>query len=322
MLTAAIFPVEEKAFEDYGKAFLHLETGDGAGVEDELQVFSNVNRDADDSDNSMAVTEAWCEHYFKGIPVKLMAGKIDGTILVDTNEYANDETTQFLGRFFRNSPVIEFPDNAAGLRLELELMDYLNLRLLMMDGDNDWEDVADDGFYAAQLNIKPGLFERGGNYRLIGWLSGRDHTKWDNPASTKEKTYGFGLSVDQELSDSLGAFLRYGWQDPDVYLNSEAFSLEQAWSAGIHAAGTRWNRKDDVLGLAIGQVMPSDKYKGAGTDLNAKDEGHVEAYYNCKVNSHLALTPDLQIIWNPYGDDAANGESTITVIGIRGQVDF
>ncbi len=49
----------EKAFDDYGLAFIHLETGDGAGVEDELRVFSNVNRDADDLDNSVSVTEAW-----------------------------------------------------------------------------------------------------------------------------------------------------------------------------------------------------------------------------------------------------------------------
>lgn len=76
------------------------------------------------------------------------------------------------------------------------------------------------------------------------------------------------------------------------------------------------------MGLAIGQAMPSSKYKDAGSNLSTKDEGHFEAYYNYKVNDHLTLTPDLQLIWNPYGDDATNGKSTITVIGMRGQVDF
>ncbi|MBU3911916.1 MAG: carbohydrate porin [Candidatus Omnitrophica bacterium] len=312
----------EKEFEDYGKAFLHVETGDGPGVEDELQVFSNVNRDADDSDNSMAVTEAWYEHCFKAAPAKLMAGKIDGTILIDTNEYANDETTQFLGRMFRNSPTIEFPDNAAGLRLEIEPSDLVNIKFLMMDGDNDWEDVAEDGFYGTQLNIRPGIFGRNGNYRIIGWLSDREHTKWQDSTSAKEKAYGFGLSLDQELTDVLGIFMRYGWQDPDVYLNGEAFSLEQAWSAGIQLKGRLWNREDDMLGLALGQVTPSGEYKKAGSNLSAKDEGHFEAYYNYKVNEHLTLTPDLQVIWNPYGDDAVNGKSNIAIIGMRGQVDF
>ena len=312
----------EKEFENYGKAFLHVETGDGPGVEDELRVFSNANRDADDSDSSMSVTEAWYEHYFNAAPIKLMAGKIDGTILVDTNEYANDETTQFLGRAFRNSPVIEFPDNAAGMRLEIQPSDKVNARFLMMDGDSDWEDVAEQGFYAIQLNLKPGFMEKPGNYRLIGWLSDREHTKWLDPAATKENSYGFGLSFDQEITDVLGAFLRYGWQDPDVYLNGEDFSLEQAWSAGIQLKGSLWNREDDVFGIAMGQVIPSEEYKKAGTDLKAKDEGHFEAYYNYKVNENLTLSPDIQVIWNPYGDDATNGKSTITVVGMRGQLDF
>jgi len=312
----------EKEFEDYGMAFIHFETGDGAGVEDELQVFSNVNRDADDSDNAIALTEAWYEHYFQSIPASLMVGKIDGTVLVDTNEYANDEATQFLGRIFRNSPTIKFPDNAAGFCFGVEPIDVMDVQLLLMDADGDWEDIVDEIFFAGQLNFKPNLFERNGNYRVLGWLNDRDHTKWKDSAQKKEKTYGVGISFDQELTDDLGAFLRYGWQDPDVYLNGESFSLEYAWSTGLQLKGTGWGREDDVLGLAVGQAMPSDEYKKAGSNLNAKDEGHFEAYYNYKVNDHLTLTPDLQIIWNPYGKDATNGSDTIVVGGVKGQVDF
>ena len=312
----------EKEFEDYGMAFIHFETGDGAGVEDELQVFSNVNRDADDSDNAIALTEAWYEHYFQSIPASLMVGKIDGTVLVDTNEYANDEATQFLGRIFRNSPTIKFPDNAAGFCFGVEPIDVMDVQLLLMDADGDWEDIVDEIFFAGQLNFKPNLFERNGNYRVLGWLNDRDHTKWKDSAQKKEKTYGVGISFDQELTDDLGAFLRYGWQDPDVYLNGESFSLEYAWSTGLQLKGTGWGREDDVLGLAVGQAMPSDEYKKAGSNLNAKDEGHFEAYYNYKVNDHLTLTPDLQIIWNPYGKDATNGSDAIVVGGIKGQVDF
>jgi len=312
----------EKEFEDNGMAFIHLETGDGAGVEDELQLFSNVNRDADDSDNSVSLTEAWYEHYFKTAPAGLMVGKIDGTVLVDINEYANDECAQFLGRIFRNSPTIEFPDNSAGFCLSVELQDFMDIQVLLMDADSDWEDIVDDIFFATQLNLKPNLFERNGNYRILGWLNNREHTKWDDSISTKEKSYGFGISFDQELTDSLGAFLRYGWQDPDVYLSGESFSLEHAWSVGLQLKGTNWDREEDTLGFAVGQAMPSDEYKKAGSNLNAKDEGHFEAYYNYKVNEHLTLTPDLQIIWNPYGKDATNGSDTIVVGGVKGQVDF
>jgi len=312
----------KKDFDDYGKALIHIEPGDGQGVEDELQVFSNVNRDSNDTDNSGLVTEVYYEHYFKSVPLNLAFGKMDGTILIDTNTIANDETTQFLGRIFRNSPVIEFPDNTLGLKMDIKFVDFLEARFLMMDADTDWEDIGDEGFFATQWNLKPHLFERDGNYRIIGWLNDSHHTKWDNPSDNKKSSYGFGVSVDQGITDSLGIFLRYGWQDPDVYLNSQSFSLEQSWSMGLQFNGDIWGRNNDVLGLAIGQVMPSNKYKKSDPNLKAKDEGHFEAYYNYKVNPHLTLSPDIQIIWNPYGGDAQNGDDTITVLGLRGQVDF
>ena len=312
----------EKTFGDYGLAFLHLESGDGAGVEDELKVFSNVNRDADDSDNSVSVTEVFYEHYFKAVPLTLTFGKIDPTGYLDTNEYANDECTQFLGRVFRNSPVVEFPDdNAAGIRVAIEPVDFLGVELAVMDANADWEDAFDNMFFAGQLNFKPNLLERSGNYRVYGWLNDKDHIKWDDASKAKEESYGFGLSFDQEITDVLGVFARYGWQNPEVYADGSDFSLEQSWSAGIQLAGSLWGRADDIFAVAFGQVIPSDDYKKAN-DLKARTEEHLEAYYNVKVNDHLSVSPDVQVIWVPYGGDAINGDKTIFVGGVRAQVDF
>ncbi|MBC8458483.1 MAG: carbohydrate porin, partial [Deltaproteobacteria bacterium] len=312
----------EKKFDDYGMAFIHLETGDGAGVEDELQVFSSVNRDADDSDSSVSVTEAWYEHYFRTLPLTLTFGKIDPTGYVDTNEYANDECTQFLGRIFRNSPVVEFPDdNAAGVRVAIEPVDFLDIELATMDANADWEDAFDNIFFSGQLNFKPNILDRPGNYRFYGWLNDKDYIKWDDAAKTKEENYGFGLSFDQELTDVLAAFARYGWQNPEVYADGADFSLEQSWSAGIQLAGGLWGRDDDIFAIAFGQVIPSDDYKKANS-VKADSEEHLEAYYSFKVNDHLTVSPDLQVIWDPYGGDATNGDKTIFVGGIRTQVDF
>ncbi|MFC1645842.1 carbohydrate porin [Candidatus Omnitrophota bacterium] len=312
----------EKKFDDYGTAFIHLETGDGAGVEDELQVFSSVNRDADDSDSSVSVTEAWYEHYFSALPLTLTFGKVDPTSYVDTNEYANDECTQFLGRIFRNSPVVEFPDdNAAGVRAAIEPVDFLDVELAAMDANADWEDAFDNIFFSGQLNFKPNILDRPGNYRIYGWMNDKDHIKWDNAAKTKEENYGFGLSFDQELTDVLAAFARYGWQNPEVYADGSEFSLEQSWSTGIQLAGSLWGRDEDVFAIAFGQVMPSDDYKKANS-VKADSEEHLEAYYSFKVNEHLTVSPDIQVIWDPYGGDATNGDKTIFVGGVRAQVDF
>ncbi|MCK5492526.1 MAG: carbohydrate porin, partial [Candidatus Omnitrophica bacterium] len=54
----------------------------------------------------------------------------------------------------------------------------------------------------------------------------------------------------------------------------------------------------------------------------ADPEGHIELYYSYKVNDHLTISPDMQIIMNPYGGDASNGDGTIVIGGLRGQVDF
>ena len=312
----------EKKFDDYGMAFIHLETGDGAGVEDELQVFSSVNRDVDDSDNGVSVTEVWYEHYFSALPLTLTFGKIDPTGYLDTNEYANDECTQFLGRIFRNSPVVEFPDdNAAGVRVAIEPVDFLGIELAAMDANADWEDAFDNIFFSGQLNFKPNIFERPGNYRFYGWLNDKDHIKWDDTLKTKEESYGFGLSFDQEITDVLGAFARYGWQNPEVYADGSDFSLEQSWSAGIQLVGGLWGRDDDIFAVAFGQVIPSDDYKKANS-VKADSEEHLEAYYSFKVNDHLTVSPDIQVIWDPYGGDATNEDKTIFVGGVRAQVDF
>jgi len=311
----------EKKFNDYGLAFIHVETGDGAGVEDELKVFSNVNRDADDSDNSVSLTEAWYQHYFKSVPVSIMAGKIDGTVIIDSNEYANDECTQFLGRMFRNSPTIELPDNSAGAWINLAPAEFAEFDIVWMEADGDWEDIANDPFFATQVNFKPNLLNRPGNYRLYGWINASEHTKWNNISKTQEEGYGFGISFDQELTDIFGIFARYGWQDPDVYKNGSDFSLEHAYSIGLQVKGTPWGRDEDILACAFGQIFPSDEYKKIN-NVKAKSEERLEVYYNLKVNDHLTLSPDLQVIWDPYGSDVMNGNKTIIVGGLRGQVDF
>jgi len=323
-----------KEFGDYGIAFVHLETGDGTGVEDELEVFSNVNRDADDSDNAVSLSELWYEGYLFDKQLTLTAGKIEPPCYVDQNEIAHDEHTQFLGRIFRNAPTIDFPDNTAGVRALFTpaQTSCLELEAQVVDGDGDWEDIGDHIFTTYQASIKPQLFNRDGNYRIYGWYNDTKYTDWADSSKTNEDKYGFGLSIDQQLTDVFIAFGRYGWADPDVYdpdITSSSganYSLEHTWSIGGQLNGEFWGRDEDHIGAAIGMAIPSDEYKNAGSNLNADDEGHFELYYLWQVNEHLALSPDLQVIWDSFGSDYTinntRRDNTITVIGCRGQVDF
>lgn len=301
----------EKNFQDYAKAFIHLEMGDGTGLDsDELDLFSGVNRDTGDSDSRLEATEVWYEHYLNNKQLTLTLGKLDPTCYLDNNAIANDETTQFLSFAFRNSAAIEFPDNAPGLRISLSPSSLIEINAGILDDDADWEDVGDDLFSFTQVNLKPNFLDREGNWRLYGWYDNSRHTTHDS-SKVQEPNYGFGLSLDQELTDVITVFSRFGWQDPDVS------QVKRAWSTGLQIVGEPWGRSNDVLGIAIGQNIISDDYGKAGNPDDS--EGHFELYYNLHINDHLSLTPDFQIIRNPKGE---SGKDSVRVVGLRTQVDF
>ena len=98
------------------------------------------------------------------------------------------------------------------------------------------------------------------------------------------------------------------------------------WSTGVQVKGAPWGRKKDFCGFAVGQVLPSDDMKKslANTSLNqrdAKSESHFETYYNFHANKYLAITPGVQLIWDPYGADSGD-KDMISVYTVRAHVDF
>jgi high affinity Mn2+ porin len=311
----------EKKFEDYGEAYVQIKSAPGAGLDRALQLYGNVNNNACDNPD-LYMPEAWYEHYFKSLSGALAVGKLDVTNYIDTNEYASMDTSQFISGIFGNSPVVEFPaSNGFGAHFGMSPYDLVDINLIAVDSKAEWNNIFDALFVAGQINFKPKLADRPGNYRFLAWRNGNNHTQWTDASKEKENGAGYGLSFDQELTDSLGVFCRYGWQDPKIYLNGNTFSLARSWSAGPQIKGSVWGRPDDVTGLGFGQIVPSRKYKEVN-GFQAKTETHLEWYYNYKVNDHLSLSPDLQIIWRPYGKDAANGDGTIVVGGLRGHVEF
>ena len=317
-----------KEFEEVvGKAFLHLESGQGQTLEDDLILYSNVNRDADD-ENQVHLTEIWYEQALLDDKAVLTFGKLDPSAYFDNNDVANDETTQFLGRIFRNSPTIEFPDNGAGIRAAYMPKDWVEFGLAIFDGDSDWGKIGDNLFEIGQVMFKTKFGGQPGNYRFLGWFNNANHTKWLDTSMTSEAAYGFGLSFDQKINDIVTLFTRYGWQDPSVYnpeiatIDGRLYSLEQSWSVGFQIEGKPWGREKDIFAFAIGQAVPSSDYRRSDPLLRAKTEGHLEAYYNIYIYDHLRLSPDLQYIWDPFGRDVVADTAGIFVGGIRAQIDF
>ena len=64
--------------------------------------------------------------------------------------------------------------------------------------------------------------------------------------------------------------------------------------------------------------MIRDAYKDASSGMDS-NELYAEAYYNIAVKEGFQLTPDIQYIVNPGGDD---GKDSFAVFGVRAGVMF
>lgn len=127
---------------------------------------------------------------------------------------------------------------------------------------------------------------------------------------------GWGFSFDQQLTQDVTAFARWGLQSDDVY------EVKRAWSLGFQLIGALWGRETDSLGLAFGRAETSGAYRdilraeGFGT---MPGESRLEAYYRCQLSEHLALSPDFQWVDGLKGSSRAD---RVTILGMRAQLDF
>ena len=325
----------EKELSDWGTIFLRLNPGRGQTVLTRLNLFSNVNYNAHDSRICPLARKFWYEHHFLDEQLNITCGKMNPTRRMDQNRYAHNDDTQFLAYIFNISGTVEYaPHYTFGIAADacFENTDFLEFNLNYFEGDADWEKVFKHGIYAAQVNIKPAsLFgidpERwDGNYRFYGWTNTRCHNKLveeGEPQSVNDKriNYGFGLSFDQMLTDAFGVFTRFGWQRPDlirlVSWETGGATLKWTWSVGGQVKGKHWGREKDVLGIAVGQDIPSREYKNAGHP--ASTEGSAEVYYSFALNKHLYISPDFQVAWNPFG---VKPSDNIYAYGVRVHVEF
>jgi porin len=117
-------------------------------------------------------------------------------------------------------------------------------------------------------------------------------------------------NTDLEDSQGLGAFFRYGYAD------GKRNDLTNFWSLGFQYQGLLEGRDDDVLGIGFAQGIFSD---GASTTYTDDYENALELYYSAKVTPWLNISPSIQYIANPGGDETA-GDAV--VLGVRLQMRF
>jgi high affinity Mn2+ porin len=130
----------------------------------------------------------------------------------------------------------------------------------------------------------------------------------NHPLQTTIK-YGFGVNVEQPITNWLGLFGRWGWNEGkhESYAYTEA---DQTWQFGLGGNGGRWGRTADRMGLVfVSNGISHDHalylgYGGLGFllgdgRLNYGRENIVESYYTLHLWRGIYPSFDLQYVENP-----------------------
>lgn len=283
-------------------AVIDVEATGGDGIDTRVPSFSLLNAVAGSTGDTVRFREAWVEHAAFDERLIFTAGKIDLTNYFDANGVANDENSQFLAGAFVNSAVLGAPGNGPGARLQAKLGESLTFGFGYGSGDTDTEDVFSYGYGIAELDYTVKVGELEGTYRVYGSLDG---ARADGEVKLHDKNaIGFGISADQQVTDKLTLFVRYGQRDEDVY------TTKMAWSTGWQYAGLLAERTDDVLGFAYGQV------KAVGAEAQEK---LVELYYKVQVNEQISIAPVVQYLIDPLGDSSRDD---VVALGLRSLISF
>jgi high affinity Mn2+ porin len=141
--------------------------------------------------------------------------------------------------------------------------------------------------------------------------------------------YGFGANAEQQISPSVRAFTRWGWNEP----HHESFAyteVNDTVAAGADVAGGMWHRPQDKVGVALvtnGISADHQEYLRLGGlgfllgdgSLRCGRETIVEAYYTARLWRGVFASADLQGVVNP-GYNADRGP--VAVFSLRLHIDF
>jgi high affinity Mn2+ porin len=269
--------------------------------------------------------------------VTLQFGKFSVHDLFDTNSYAEDPRVDFLNWSIWASGAFDYPADRLGLTWGLTAaLNQPNWAVRVgyfLVGDQPNANTFDmnlltRGGYVGELELRFRPFDRPGALRFGSWLTSTFAGSYDqavllaamNPSLTANDTidqtrqtrtkYGFYFNLEQELSDNVGLFGRFSWNDGRTEIG--AFTdIDTSLSLGLSIKGAPWGRPDDRVGIAGSLNQISGAHSGylaaGGLGVLVGDgqlpvyssENVFESYYALKVVKDVVVTADYQFLGNP-----------------------
>lgn len=264
----------------------------------------------------------------------LTAGVFAATDIFDQNTYAHDPRINFLNWSLMDYGAWEMPADARGYTRGLVLEYYhddwafrLGRMLLPVESNGLQLNGNFSQSYSDNLELERGhsLFGQAGRLRMLLFRSQAEMGSWSdalqyaqlsgvtpdvaNVRTTQVKS-GFGVSLEQALSQDLGVFARFSKNNGQAEAYSFA-QIDQSLSFGLSVKGTQWSRPEDTvgLGLAFNSISSAHiDYLNAGGQGFFCGDGQLsspgkerifEAFYSMKVHKALWATLDYQRVNNP-----------------------
>jgi high affinity Mn2+ porin len=275
----------------------------------------------------------------------LTLGKLSAKDIFDNNTYANDPRTQFMNWALMANEAWDFPADSlgyeTGFAAELN-QPHWTARYGFFQMPRSSNGTAQDTHYLEAWGMVT-EFERRytvnghpGAVRFLAFLNsahmGSYQDAVNNPIRPADieatrayrLKYGFGLNVEQEIINNVGAFARLGWSDGQ----NEAWTfadVDQTATLGLSIKGESWGRANDTVGLAgiINGIsrMHREFLAAGGTgilagdgNLNYASEKIIETYYDFEIWKSLHGAFDYQFISDPAYNRA---RGPVSVLGAR-----
>jgi len=235
--------------------------------------------------------------------VVALAGLVDQSNYLDANTYANISQGQFLNSALCNSTVLPLPYNNLGLNLQYQPSDrwYVMLGTGANNQDAGQSPFNNLGFdnwsYLLEFGLTPAnvLGLGSGVYRVQPFVATVDGVT----------QAGLGLNVQQQLGTNspFAWFGRFGVGGSRVTLDGAAAQVATgiAMKAPLQYAGLLPKLSSDYAGVGFIWSRPSAVME----TVAHQNEYGLEAMYLLQLTPFTSLQPDVQFIWNPAGNAAA-----------------
>jgi high affinity Mn2+ porin len=281
--------------------------------------------------------------------LSFVAGKFSIADFFDNNAYSHDPRSQFFNWGLMSNGAWDYPANVRGYTWG-GVIEYgsekfkLRAASVMVPLEANGN-VMDKKFANANSNVIEAelpfhLGDHGGILRLLSFYTQAHMGNYnlsvaENPGSPditatrkySRNKFGWGVNIEQSLSDNAGLFFRASWNDGKN--ETWAFTeIDRSISGGILTNGARWRRPGDQLGFGtvISGLSPDHRnYLAAGGygfiigdgALNYGHEWVTEIFYRLNpLHKNFFITPNYQFVVNP-GYNKARGPAHVAAVRIH-----